>query len=49
MSEVQCHLDPLWYTCAVHTTRHVHCVPPDVILRLLGPDHAGNHRANVKT
>lgn len=47
--EVQYHLDPLWYTCAVHTARHVHRIPPDVVLRLPGPDHPGNHGADVKT
>lgn len=43
------HLDPFRYTCAVHATRHVHRVPPDIVLRLPGPDDAGNYRADVKT
>ena len=31
----------------LHAARHVHCVAPDVVLRLLGPDHPGYHRAVV--
>lgn len=47
--KVQPHLDPLRHASAVHTTRHVHRVPPDVVLRLPGPDHPGDHRPDVKT
>lgn len=45
----QHYLDSLWYTCAVHATRHIYSVPPDVVLRFPGPDHPSHHRADVKT
>lgn len=31
------------YSCALHATREIDCVSPDVILRLLGSDDACHH------
>lgn len=42
------HLDPLWHSGAVHATRHIHCVPPNIVLRFPGPDHTGDHGSNVQ-
>lgn len=36
-------LDP----CAVHSTGHIDCVSPDVVLGPASSDHSSHHRANV--
>ena len=42
-------LYPSGDAAAVHSAGHVHRVAPDVILRLSGAHHAGNHGALVYT
>lgn len=42
------HLDAIRHTGAVHATGHVHCVAPDVVLRLSSPNHPSHHRANIE-
>lgn len=34
---------------ALHSTGHIHCVSPDVVLRLLGADNPRHHRTNIYT
>ena len=43
------YLDLAQLSGALHPTGHVHRVAPDVVLRLPGSDHAGDHRAVVDT
>lgn len=41
------YLDIVWYSCAVHPTGHVHCVPPDIILGFSGSNHPRDHWPHV--
>lgn len=43
------YLQSTHHAARVHSRRHVHRVTPDVVLRLLGANHAGNDRAMVET
>lgn len=43
------HLYAIRNTCAVHTTGHIDCVSPDVILRLPRADDPRDHWSDVQT
>lgn len=42
------HLNPLRYSRTVHSTGHIHSVPPNIILRLACSYDPSYHRANIK-
>ena len=42
------HLDAVRHPSAVHTAGHIHCIAPDVILRLASPNDSSHYRSNVE-
>lgn len=42
------HLDAVRYPSAVHPAGHIHCIAPDVILRLASPNDPSHNWSNVE-